>query len=184
MGTNIIFAIGALLIFRIFLSSSVQLMIGNTQIAEQNEYYISAIGLGQAVIDEAKTKVFDSVTDTSIVSVASSLTTPAKLGRETAAEKSIPKPDTLITTSPYSAASPGFRSTYLFNDVDDYDMYRRKINTQRAEGYQVDVKVVYVVENDPNTAHMSGQTFCKRMTVTVTSPFLSDPVILYYVFSY
>ena len=41
--SNIILAIGALVIFGTFLSSSNRLMTGNTQIAEQNEYYISAI---------------------------------------------------------------------------------------------------------------------------------------------
>jgi len=31
----------------------------NTQIAEQNEYYISAISLAQSIISEAKAKAFD-----------------------------------------------------------------------------------------------------------------------------
>ena len=39
---NIISAIGALVIFGTFLGSSNRLMVGNTQVAEQNEYYISA----------------------------------------------------------------------------------------------------------------------------------------------
>jgi hypothetical protein len=59
MGANMILTIGAILLFGVFLNSSNKLMIGNNQIAAQNEYYVTALSLGQSVIDEAKMKAFD-----------------------------------------------------------------------------------------------------------------------------
>jgi hypothetical protein len=184
MGANIILAIGALIIFGTFLSSSNRLMTGNTQIAEQNEYYISAVSLAQAVIDEAKTKAFDqqTVNDTVSIALVDSLTFQSKLGPDGATE-TVPKPDTLVTGAPYTASSPGYRSTYKFNDLDDYDGYHRKVNTPRAEGFIVTVQVKYVNATDPDVT--SGiQTFCKRMRVTVTSPYMADQVQLSYAFTY
>ena len=42
--------------FGTFLGSSNRLLMGNTQIASQNEYYIAALSYGQSVIEEARTK--------------------------------------------------------------------------------------------------------------------------------
>jgi hypothetical protein len=184
MGANIILAIGALVIFGTFLSSSNRLMTGNTQIADQNEYYISAVSLAQAVIDEAKTKAFDqkTVNDTVSIALVDSLTIKSKLGPDGASEI-VPKPDTLVTGAPYTATSPGYKSTYKFNDLDDYDGYQRRVNTPRAEGFIVNVQVRYANATDPDVAAAS-QTFCKWMKVTVTSPYMSDQVQLSYAFTY
>ena len=157
-------------------------MVGNTQIAEQNEYYISAVSLAQSVIDEAKTKAFDEKTDTAAVASVDLLTAPTSLGTDGAAE-TVPKPDTLFPGSPYTSSSRGYRSTYKFNDVDDYNKYIRLVNTQRAEGFTINVKVNYADETDPDPQRMV-RTYCKKMTVTVTSPFLADAVTLYYAFTY
>lgn len=178
-----ILSIGALLIFGTFLSSSNRLMIGNTQIAEQNEYYISAVSLAQAIIDEAKTKAFDQKTDTSAVAIPDSLTNPVKLGTEGTEATGLPKPDTLTSASPYTATSRGYRSTYRFNDVDDYDGYTRLVNTQRAENFRIRVRVNYAIETDPDFLTMT-RTYCKRMIVTVSSPYLFNDVQLSYAFTY
>ena len=182
MGANIILAMGALVIFGTFLSSSNRLMTANTQIAEQNEYYISAISLAQGVIDEAKSKAFDQNTDTSIVTLTGSLTAPGSLGKDGAAE-SVPNPDTLYSGAPFSASSPGYRSTAKFNDIDDYNDYKRRVNTPRAEGFTVSVKVNYANETTPDLS-LAVRSFCKRMVVTVSSPFLTSPVKLSYAFTY
>lgn len=176
MGANIILAMGALVIFGTFLSSSNHLMIGNTQVAEQNEYYITALSLAQSVIDEAKNKDFDQKTqglDFEIPSV-DSLTPPNRLGTETG--EAIAGFDTLSAT--------GYRSTKLFSDVDDYDGYKRKVNTPRAEGYKVRVTVHYASQTWPDSTMNTKPTFCKRMDVSVSSPFLPNDVGLSYAFTY
>ncbi len=192
MGSNIIMAVGALLIFGTFLSSSNKLMTNNTQVAEQNEYYITAVSLAQSVIDEAKTKAYDQKTIGKQLSVVDSLTGPVSLGPNTG--EFISLPDTLNSASPYTASARGYLSTYRYNDVDDYNNYSRLVNTQRTEGYQINVTVKYVSETNPDL-EVGTRSWCKKMTVAVTSPYFpkidkgggvwgQDTVKFSYVFSY
>ena len=120
------------------------------------------------------------------------MTAPASLGRE--AGETVGTVDTLITTSPYSAASPGYKSSFRFNDIDDYNNYVRVVNTQRAEGFRVQASVNYANETNPEVVSAS-RTFCKKLRVTVTSPyfpqidkgsgvFVSDTLKMSYVFTY
>ena len=177
MGTNVILAIGALIIFGTVLSSSNRLMAVNTQIAEQNEYCISAISLGESIIEEAKTKSFDQKSNLADPESSSTI-----LGTDGLAE-SVPHPDTLTAASPYSSANKGFLSMAKFNDVDDYNGYRRLVNTQRAEGYVISAKVSYANPLSPNST-TGSKTFCKLMTVTVKSPYMPDSLTLSYAFIY
>src|SRR5215831_14572787 len=108
MGANMMLTIGALVIFGIFLGAANKLMIGNNQVASQNEFYITAISLAQSVIDEAKTKAFDQVTVSGSVTSRSSLTLGAKLGKD--GTETTPYPDTLCSTAPYSATNKGYWS--------------------------------------------------------------------------
>lgn len=176
MGANMILTIGAILLFGVFLKTSNQLMIGNNQIASTNEYYVSALAIGQSIIDEAKTKAFDEQTIglTSPLAAANLLTAVNALTTETGAE-SVPSPDTLNTT--------GWASATKFDDVDDYNGYTRKANTSRAEGYYASATVLYVNETDPKTAS-GARTFCKRMDVKVWSKYVPDTLKLSYAFTY
>jgi hypothetical protein len=191
VGSNIILAIGALVTFGILLSSSNRLISGNTTIAEQNEYYISALALGQSVIDEAKTKYFDQRADSMGVARPESLS--VTLGRDGLTEADVPSTDTLTSAAPFSSNAPGFRSQSKFNDVDDYNNYRRLVNTPRAEGFSISVKVMYASQTTPDSASVAP-TYCKVMYVYVTSPYLPriesegmshpDTVRLSYAFTY
>jgi hypothetical protein len=169
-----ILTIGAILLFGVFLKTSNQLMIGNNQIAATNEYYISALSVGQSVIDEAKTKFFDEKTVLGPVFTADTLTAVNALGREGGAE-AVPNPDTL--------RSGAFRSMTKFDDIDDYNGYRRLVNTTRAEGYNVLVSVNYASETNPE-ASSASKTFCKRMTVKVWSKYIPDTLKFSYAFAY
>jgi len=174
MGSNMILTIGALLLFGTFLSSSNRLMTGNTQIATQNEYNMTALALAQSVIDEAKLKSFDEQTVSQSVISPFLLTSAGSLNHDGVAEAT-PTPDTLT--------SSGYSSIKLFDDIDDYNGYTRLVNTPRAEGYHVSVKVVYAGETSPDSTKNS-QTYCKNMTVTVTSIFIPQPITLSYAFTY
>ncbi len=185
MGTNVILAVGALVIFGTFLSSSNRLMTVNTQIAEQNEYYITAISLGQSVIAEAKTKAFDQKTIGRLYAFAIPDSLSVVLGQDGVAEQppNVPVPDIVSTSAPYSPSNPGYSSTYKYNDVDDYNGYRRLVNTPRAEGYVVWSTVQYASPTFPDSTK-AVRTFCKRMNVYVASPFIKDTVRLSYAFTY
>ena len=191
MGANMLLTIGAVLLFGMFLSLSNKLMIGNNQIASQNEYYITGLSLAQSVIDEAKTKAFDQKTASGSVSSRSSLTSPDSLGRDGSSELTVPAVDTLCSSSPYSSTSKGYWSSIKFNDIDDYKGYSRLVNTPRAEGYKLRVTVNYASETSPDSSSMS-RTYCKKITVKVTSPYFPkqgdnggpDTLTIPYAFTY
>ena len=170
MGANMILTIGAVLLFGTFLSITNKLMIGNNQIASQNEYYITGISLAQSIIDEAKTKSFDQKTVSGSVSSRSSLTSPDSLGRDGLSEQSVPVVDTLTAAVPYSTSGKGYLSSVRFNDIDDYKGYSRIVNTPRSEGYKLRVTIGYVSETCPDSSSAS-KTYAKKMIVKVTSPF-------------
>jgi hypothetical protein len=184
-----ILAFGALLIFGILLTSSNRVMIGNVKIADENEFYISGLSAAQAVLDEAKTKAFDQRTVNRTIFTVDSLS--ASLGRD--GGEVIPSTDTLTSQSPFTQSSRGYRSMIAFNDIDDYNGYRRLVNTPRAEGYKIQVTVKYASETGPDSVK-SYRTFCKKMDISVTSPYfakreiggktVSDTIKLSYAFTY
>ncbi|MDI6765585.1 MAG: hypothetical protein QME52_01985 [Bacteroidota bacterium] len=186
-----ILVFGALIIFGILLTSSNRLLIGNAKIADENEYYISALSVAQAVLDEAKTKAFDQRTVNKLQLIPDSLTASSLLGRE--AGEAIPFPDTLSSQSPFSPISRGYRSMVAFNDIDDYNGYRRLVNTPRAEGYQIFVTVSYAGETNPDSVKFI-KTFSKKMDISITSPYfaqreesgtmVADTIKLSYAFTY
>ncbi len=193
MGSNMLLTIGAILLFGLFLSLTNKLMIGNNQVAAQNEYYITALGLAQSVIDEAKTKAFDHNTDTVDVLTTAGLTDLGSLGPD-GMNEAFSSPDILTSDAPYSATNRGYLSSVRFNDIDDYNGYSRLVNTPRSEGYSMRVTVRYASEINPDLASAS-KTYCKVMTVKVTSPFfpkvdegggvtVPDTIKLSYAFTY
>ena len=150
MGSNMMLTIGAILLFGMFLSLSDKMMIGNTQIAAQNEYFVAGLSLAQSIIDEAKTKAFDHTTDTTFIYSSTALTVPASLGPD-GVDEVFSYPDILSASAPYSVGNPGYNSSIKFNDIDDYDGYTRLVNTPRAEGYKLLVSVGFASETYPDS---------------------------------
>jgi hypothetical protein len=178
MGVNIMLTLGSLVMFMTFLGSSNRVMIGNNQLASQNEYYIAALSYGQSVIEEAKTKDYRGT-----VVFGSTRTASLLCGPEAFAER-IAYADTLTDR--------GFASERKFDDVDDYDGYRRLVNSPRAEGYVLVTAVDWVDESNPNAVSGTPTSY-KRMVVSITSPYFpkierdgserQDTLKLSYVFS-
>lgn len=184
MGANILLALGALAMFGTFLGSSNRVMLGNSQIAAQNEYYIAGLSYAQSVVDEAKTKPFrDNIYGVADPSTGTIVKETYHLGIESLDER-VPKFDTLTVN--------GYLSEYKFDDVDDYNGYSRLVNSPRAEGYRIFTSVAFVHDDDPNETE-SSVTDTKVMTVSVTSPYFpkierggstwQDTLKLTYVFS-
>jgi hypothetical protein len=178
MGVNIMLALGSLVMFATFLGSSNKVMIGNNQLASQNEYYIAALSYGQSVIDEAKTKVYQGWLDVGGIKTKSNI-----IGVESVSEK-IAYVDTVTAN--------GYASEQKYDDVDDYDGYLRRVNSPRAEGYIVSARVNWVDKDNPNNISLVPTDY-KRMAVSVTSRYfpkiskggmeVPDTLKLTYVFS-
>jgi hypothetical protein len=191
MGANMMLTIGAILLFGIFLSTTNKLMIGNNQIASQNEYYIAGLSLAQSIIDEAKTKAYDENTILQDTMVARDrLTVSASLGKDGGPE-TFSLPDLIRTTNPFTTRYPGYSSSASFDDIDDYNGYRRTVNTSRAEGYRLFSWVRYSSETNPDSTS-AARTYCKVITVKVTSPYFRkssenggpDTLTLSYAYTY
>jgi hypothetical protein len=171
---NYLLAFGALVIFSVFSLITNKSLINNKKVAMQSSYIITATSLAQSVIEEAKTKAFDEKSVLDTVTVLGSLTTAANLGPD-AGETVSPSPDVM------DAVKYSFKSVLKYDDVDDYKGYLRVVNTPLSGFDTVKVQVYYVNSTYDSTA---TPTWYKKMTVTVTSPFISIPVVQTYIFSY
>jgi hypothetical protein len=156
MRINMLLALGALMMFATFLGASNRVMIGNSQLSSQNEYYIAALSYGQSVIEEAKTKDFQGTVK------AGGVLAPSPIIGIESDEERIGYVDVLTGN--------GYASGQKFDDVDDYNGYVRKVNSPRAEGYMLLTTVNWVDESDPGLVSATP-TKCKRMVVNVTSPY-------------
>lgn len=173
MGNSFLLTIGALLLLGLFTLTANGLIAENERIADENEYYLTSLSIAQSVIDEAKSKSFDQTTVSAPLDSLLTLTLPMSLGPEPG--EFVPVPDSLTPN--------GYLSQSMFNDVDDYNGYVRVVNTPRAEGYTVNVRIDYASPTWPDST-VTTSSFCKRMTVTVTSPLVSEAISLHYAFIY
>jgi hypothetical protein len=171
---NYLMAFGALIIFSVFSLITNKSLINNKKVAMQSDYIITATSLAQSVIEEAKIKAFDEKTKADTVTLTSSLTIPASLGPETG-ETFSPSTDVM------DAVKNSFKSSLFYDDVDDYNGYKRVVNNPLSGIDSVKVQVYYVNSSYDSTG---TRTWYKKMTVTVTSPYISIPVVQSYIFSY
>jgi hypothetical protein len=134
----------------------------------QAEASLNAISIAQTMIDEIETKSYDAATAGGTkVYDPSNFTAPASLGCNASEASSVPQPD----------VSTPFKSVAFYNDVDDYQNYRRVMVTPVMGPFTVVDTVVYVSEDNPDTK-LNTQTFYKRITVTVTHANMSYPLKL------
>jgi len=156
---EMILVLGAMLFFTMTSLSVNNFCLHNNETMMKSEFDYYAISLAQGIIEEAKTRFFD---------VAVEVTPPP------------------INNLPWAFTYPPSRryGEYYPNltDVDDYHNLTIPVNTPRVN-YTVTVKVFYVRDDNLNQP-VSYRTFNKKMTVTVTSPYISGNVVLSHVFSY
>ncbi|NUO83263.1 hypothetical protein HUU05_24590 [candidate division KSB1 bacterium] len=89
--------------------------------------------------------------------------------------------------TPYNNLGPGWWESYPnFNDLDDFHNFVDTLDVNGVD-YRVSVKVHYVRDSSPDVKY-NDETYFKRMTVTVTSSWLTDPgmdsIIVKQVYSY
>jgi len=120
--------------------------------------YLTAFSLADDLIEEIKQKAFD----------ASTLDFPTT------------DPSTL--TSAYSLGHGGWETYPDYNDIDDYNGFVQSVSAPHAEGYEITCVVQYVDGDDPDQI-VSTQTFYKKVTVNVDSPYLRSPIQLSHIFT-
>lgn len=130
----------------------------NSTIEMENKVMLTAFSLADDMIEEIKVRAFDHATIKFPTASLGNLTTADKLGPETG-------------------------ETYPnFNDVDDFNGYTKYVTAPHAEDYYITTKVQYVNETNPDQVS-STRTYYKKVTVTVTSPYMRNAINLSYIFS-
>lgn len=146
-------SIGALMVFSLVSLNFNSTILNNTTVEVENKVYLTAFSLADDLIEEIRQKAFD------------------------AATVDFPTTNTASLTSPYGLG-PRYDESYPnYNDIDDFNGFNKTVSAPHAEDYQVTCVVQYVDPDNPDYAVMT-QTFYKRVTVTVTSPYLRNQVQL------
>ncbi len=164
MGEREMFLVlGAMLFFTMTSLSVNRFCLDNNQVMRQSEFEYYAISLAQGIIEEGKTRAFD-----------------------VAVEGATPPLSSLPGLFTYPCGPRWDENYPNYTDVDDYNGLNLTV-TANVNGpkvnYTVRVVVGYVAETNLNTI-VSYKTFYKKMIVTVTSSYISTPVVLSHVFSY
>lgn len=159
MSPNIqsLLSLGALLIFSLISLRFDTAVLENTGVEVENKVYLTAFSLADDLLEEIKQKAFDE--NTTIFPI----TNPAGL-------------------TDYPLGPSSWEVYPDFNDIDDFNGYKRVIDAPHAEKYEVSCEVYYVGEDTPE-AKSSVRTFYKRADVKVTSPYLKNPVKLSFIFT-
>jgi len=158
---QMLLALGAM----ILLSTTV-LRVNNTffttdTVLDETKYNFLATSLGSSIIQEAKSKAFDNATDSASISALNLLTLEKDLGPE--------------------GVEIGKKKD-VFNDFDDFDGYQDIDSTMPSAPFWYSCQVEYVNENQPDQA--SNRTWNKMITVTITSPYMTDVVKMSSIYSY
>ncbi len=133
-----------------------------TQTMLESEAGLNAISLAQSMLDEVMSKSYDARTaDGTVIFVASDFTSAGSLGCNATEASNVPQPEPPDTARPY-------KSLKYYNDVDDYNNYKRYAFTSMGTFTLIDT-VFYVQETNPDQM-VSVQTFAKKVVVTVTHP--------------
>lgn len=162
-GVQSMITIGAIAIFSLISIKFNSTVLETTNVEVENKIYLTAFSLADDLIEEIKQKAFD---------------------EETVVFRSInPEELTPINNFAPDFMDPGETLDPLtFDDIDDYNGFNKTISLPHAEGFTVTSQVEYVQSNNPDMPS-STQTFFKRVTVWVSSDYLSHPVKLSFIFT-
>jgi len=159
-GTNSFLAIGAMALLALISLRFNTTLLQNRTTEIENKVYLTAFSLADDLIEEIKQKAFD---------------------EQTVEWKAITT-EQLTNIDAFGVVDPGENSVSDFDDIDDYHNYSRPVSLPHVENYTVTSTVDYVSASNQDQVS-NTQTYFKRVTVRVTSPYLSNPVKLAFVFT-
>ena len=159
-GSHSFLTIGAMALLALISMRFNATLLENRTTEIENKVYLTAFSLADDLIEEIKQKAFD---------------------EQTVEWKAIPV-EQLTNIDAFGPVDPGESNVNTFDDIDDYHNYSRPISLPHVEDYTVTSTIDYVSASDQDQVSNS-QTYYKRVTVRVTSPYLSHPVKLAFVFT-
>lgn len=156
---EMLLTIGAITIFSITTISVSRHMVDNTGIVYEQQAAYLLYGYANSIIQQAKTREFDETTINAVVAVPAGLTNPMQ---DEGGIESYPN---------------------QLDDVDDYNGLTETIDDEFIGQVNLTVNMFYVTDTDLNTPSVTP-TFYKKMIVTATNDYVSQPVRAVYVFAY
>lgn len=160
MGSNSFLSIGAMALLALISLRFNATLLENRTTEIENKVYLTAFSLADDLIEEIKQKAFD---------------------EQTVEWKAIAT-EQLSTAESFGVFDPGEYSVNDFDDIDDYNRYGKEVSLPHVENYNITSTVDYVSATDQDEVS-NTQTYFKRVTVKVTSPYLSHSVKLSFVFT-
>ncbi|MGE5436161.1 MAG: hypothetical protein ACM3O3_02955 [Syntrophothermus sp.] len=154
MNIQTILTLGALVILSLTSLRFNGAVMHKTTSEVENKVMLTAFSLADDLIEEIKVKAYDETTRPFPTNNPLTLTPVANLGKENS----------------------------FYDDVDDYNNYTKYVSAPHAENYTISCKVDYVSQTNPDQVS-SIQTFCKRAIVTVSSPYMRNPIKLSSIFT-
>ena len=148
----------------ILLLSTVMLRINTNNLTTDSiraeaQYGVLATSIITSIMEEAKSFSFDEASDTNSVTSLSELTSALNLGPESG-------------------------ETYdTFNDFDDFNGYTRVDSTMPSAIFNISCKVDYIHKSNLK-AKSNTATWHKKITVTVSSEFMTDSLTQSNIYSY
>ena len=126
----------------------------------ETEADLNAVSLAQSMLDEILSTSYDVATATGTkVYDSTAFTAAGSLGPNGTESGNVPLPEPPDTAVPY-------KSMKYYNDVDDYNGYKRIAFASSMGPFSIIDTVYYVLESDPGQKSAT-QTFYKKVVVTV-----------------
>ena len=149
-----ILSMGAIMLLALVSLNFNSTVLQNTTVELENKVYLTAFSLADDLIEEIKQRAFDEKTIDFQAIAQNQLTLP--LGPETG------------EVWPF------------FDDMDDYQNYVKPVSLPHVEDYIVSCQINYAT---PSGDNMLAQTYYKKVTIKVTSKYLSNPLYMKFIFS-
>ena len=160
--------IGALVLLGIATLGINNMLANKTTTMLEAEASLNATSLAQSMMDEVLGKSYDAATANGTkIYDSTQFTAPGSLGPNATESAAVSQPDT----------STPFKSVANYNDVDDYNNYRRVVSTPIMGKFTITDTVYYSVENNPDQKS-NTQTSYKKVIVTVRHTNMSFPLQL------
>jgi len=98
-------------------------------------------------------------------------------------EATIQFPTGLANLTPSGSLGPETGETYqTYDDLDDYNGYEKTVSAPHAENYRIWCEVAYVDGNNPDNL-ITSQSYYKKVTIYVSSPYMRDDINLSFIFT-
>lgn len=169
---QVLLVIAALTLLSIVSLSVNSLIVSKTTTILQAEAYLASVTIGQSMLDEIMVARFDSAVLGSkkvFPGQAAKFTPTAYLGRETNGTSG--NEYTLVGVPENPDTVSYYASSRYYDDIDDYQGYRRYFYSQSLGTFTVTDSIFYWQESSDTT--VSYQTFFKKILVTVRHPNLA-----------